>query len=257
MKIEHLKPLTENKLFKFLTITQVVLGLILGSIVLFPMSICLTPTGYENFLKVGTLPFAVISLAIPLGGFYGLLHKSKQIYHLELDAKLKQQSDKYSSHFDSVDALLVLLYRITNHAEVLKGWLLKEQRNADQIRDKHMFILDNWASFYTEQRFMPAMRYLTGSFNNLDSIMSGFEKGVVDILELDEVVFPKKALDNITAELSKLEEQVLKHREDKNEEFQIIAREIYAQYGITILEKTETYSVAELDTRSSLCKSLL
>ncbi|MGI2144469.1 hypothetical protein [Shewanella frigidimarina] len=231
MEIEHLKPLLQNKIFLIITSVPILVGLIMGLVVWSPLPFSFTANGYENFLKLGTLPLSIMGVAIPLGGFYGLLHKSKQVYHQELNSEIRREYDKYLSYFSSVDAILILLYRISNHTEVLKNMLKEKNRNDDQIQLKLRFILDNWSSFYTEHRFMPAMRFLNSKFDDIDSVLCGFEKGIGLLLEINGAVLDSETLDIITEKLSILEKQVIDHRKSAELEYENSVKSICALYG--------------------------
>tara|TARA_B110000196_G_C20983279_1_gene584446 strand:- start:38 stop:757 length:720 start_codon:yes stop_codon:yes gene_type:complete len=231
MEIEHLKPLSQNKIFLLLTFVPIVVGIALGLVVWSPLPFSFTASGFENFLKLGTLPLSIMGVSIPLGGFYGLLHKSKQVYHQELNSELRREYEKYSLYFNSVDAILILLYRISNHTQVLNSWLKTPKRNDDQIQQKLRFILDNWSSFYTENRFMPAMRFLNSKFDDLDSIFCGFEKGIGLLLEINGAVLDSEALDKITDKLSLLEKQVIDHRKSVELEYENTTKDICELYG--------------------------
>jgi hypothetical protein len=82
--IDHYKPISRNWFFWLLTASPLSIGLILGALVWSRMDLSFTADGYSYFLKSGALPIGVMGLAFPLGGIFGLVHKSKQLSQLEL-----------------------------------------------------------------------------------------------------------------------------------------------------------------------------
>jgi hypothetical protein len=217
--IDHYRPITSNWFFWALTATPTVLGMVLGILVWSDMDLSLSPTGYETFLRTGALPIGVMGLAFPLGGIYGLVHKSKQLSQQILDEKLKRLYEKNMPIVNSIDAILIHLYRLSNHSYVLNGWLVGSKRGNDQIAQKLQMIIEDWSSLYSESRFFPAMARITIFCEELDAVMCGYERGLTDHVIPGNMEFTEKMRDDHLAKFKELEQKVLEYRKAVDSEY--------------------------------------
>jgi hypothetical protein len=184
--IDPLKPITRNWFFWFVTLTPAIAGLLLGIIVWSHMQVSFTQVGYETFLRSGTLPLGLMGLAFPLGGIYGLAHKSKQLSQQILDEKINRLYEKTLPTVNSIDAILVHLFRLNNHSRQLNKWIREGTRDSEKISKNLGAIVESWASLYVEARFFPAMARLAHLFENLDAAMCGYERGLVSSLKCNK-----------------------------------------------------------------------
>ncbi|MFH1273480.1 MAG: hypothetical protein ABIJ49_11685, partial [Pseudomonadota bacterium] len=164
-------------------------------------------------LRTGALPIGVMGLAFPLGGIYGLVHKSKQLTQQILDEKLKRLYEKHMPTVNSIDAILVHLYRLSNHSYVLNGWIVGRKRGNDQIAQKLQIIIKDWSSLYSEERFLPAMARITNLSEELDAVMCGYERGLTDHVIPGNLEFTYIMRDEHLAKFKELEQKVLEYRQ--------------------------------------------
>lgn len=240
--IDHYKPVTSNWLFWLLTATPAALGFVLGIIVWSAMEPSFTGTGYETFLRVGTLPLGLMGLAFPLGGIYGLVHKSKQLSQQILDERLKRLYERSLPVVNSIDAILVHLYRLRNHSHLLNDWIIGGKRDAEQIKKKLQIIIESWSSLYTEARFFPAMARVGHQFENLDAVMCGYERGLTDHVITGKVVFTKEMQDDLSDKFSELEQHVLEYRKMIEREYFEQANSMVESFGLSSKTKIRSHN---------------
>ena len=239
--IDHYRPITSNWFFWVLTTMPTVLGMVLGIIVWSDMDLSLSPIGYETFLRTGALPIGLMGLAFPLGGIYGLVHKSKQLSQQILDEKLKRLYEKNMPTVDSIDAVLVHLYRLNNHSHVLNGWLVGRKRGNDQIARKLRIILEDWSSLYSEARFFPAMARIANLCEELDAVMCGYERCLTDHVIPGNLEFTGLMRDEHLAKFKELEQKVLDYRETIDAEYYEEANSLVRSFGLNGSKKIKSY----------------
>jgi len=229
MKFDPRRPLTEHTCFRLLVIIPLAFGVALGIIIWFPMNFSFTLEGYKYFLEVSKLPIGFMGLAIPLGGFYSILHKSIQLSYQAGEADRERERERFKRYYESLDSILVLLYRITNHTDALLKSLTQHSEHTDK---RAKLIFDSWSSFYSDARFMPAMLGVTHHFNNIDPVMLGFEQIVHDRIIVNTDCQINYLSSNLSDKLSKLEGVLIKDRENKYNEHLEIMKSINARYGV-------------------------
>lgn len=235
--IDHYRPISRNWFFWLLIASPLFIGLILGALLWSRMDLSITADGYSYFLKSGALPIGVMGLAFPLGGIFGLVHKSKQLSQQLLDYRLHDLYSRSVKQVNSIDAVLILLCRLINHVSLLNSFLLKTQRNHDHIKLKVDDILSGWSSFYSEPCFTLAMRRLTGKFEEVDAIMCGYEKGIRDYSENPEVIFSETLLNILVEKMSNLEQEIRAHREEEAHRYKQEANDFVRSYGFVNASK--------------------
>lgn len=240
--IDHHRPITSNWFFWAITAIPAVLGMVLGIIIWSDMELSLSPIGYETFLRTGTLPIGLMGLAFPLGGIYGLVHKSKQLSQQMLDEKLKLLYERSMPTVNSIDAILVHLYRLNNHSYVLNGWLVGRKRDNDQIANKLRMIIEDWSSLYSESRFFPAMARITNFFEELDAVICGYERGLTDHVIPGKMEFTEKMRDEHKIKFTELEQKVLEYRKAVDSEYQEQANSLVRSFGLNGSAKIKSYS---------------
>lgn len=240
--IDHYRPITSNWFFWVLTAAPTVLGIVLGIIVWSDMDLSLSPIGYETFLRTGALPIGVMGLAFPLGGIYGLVHKSKQLSQQILDEKLKRLYEKHMPTVNSIDAILVHLYRLSNHSYVLNGWIVGRKRGNDQIAQKLQIIIKDWSSLYSEERFFPAMARITNLSEELDAVMWGYERGLTDHVIPGNLEFTDIMRDEHLAKFKELEQKVLEYRQAMVAEYNEEANGLVRSFGLNGSQKIKSYN---------------
>jgi len=206
------------------------------------MDLTLSPIGYETFLKTGALPIGLMGLAFPLGGIYGLVHKSKQLSQQILDEKLQRLYEKSMPTVNSIDAILVHLYRLNNHCYVLNGWLIGNKRDNDQIAKKLRTIIEDWSSLYSESRFFPAMARITNFFEELDAVMCGYERGLTDHVIPGKMGFTEIMRDEHSAKFTELEQKVLQYRKAVDSEYHEQENSLVRSFGLNGSTKAKSFN---------------
>jgi hypothetical protein len=230
MFINHHLPVTKNRFFYFLMILPIALAFYLSYKIYpsldFSSTFSWTAKGYQYVLAVGKLPIVVIGILLPIAGFYGLLHKSKQLSYQAGKRDLERAREKYERYSESLNLILILLYRITNHTHALLDSLGQHTPHTDK---RAKLIFDHWSSFYSEARFMPAIIEFTPHFNQIDSMMLGLEQIVCN----RTTVSPNTNRNDLSDKLSALESKLIKAGEDKDNEHIEIMKSICHRYGFT------------------------
>lgn len=230
--IDHHKPLSRNWLFGVLTVGPVVVGLILGLFVWSELEVALSIEGYKYFLASSTLPIGVMSLAFPLGGIFGLVHKSKQLSQQLLNYRIEELYSNSMDTLTSYDSVLILLYRVTNHIHLLNRWLREPAIDQEVIKRKLKHIVTSWSSFFYEPRFTVAMRTLSPSFEDIDAFMSGYERGIHEYSGNPAIIFNETPLSQLEEKMKQLEEEVKGNRQQVVDKYKEDARNLIALHGI-------------------------
>lgn len=190
-----------------------------------------TPEGYAFFMEHGGLPIGIMSLAFPLGGIFGLVHKSKQLSQQLLNEKLRDLRNESLKTSASTDAILILVYRRSNHVTFLNNSLLHDMRNAEHIRKMLATVVSEWSLFYTEERFYPAIGALASKFNSVDAFMCGYERGIVERVLPSGATLTNEDCARLIQDLDSLENSVIEYRKSISLQYERDFDSICSSYG--------------------------
>lgn len=146
-KINEKKPITRNPSFYFLFAIPLVGCLIFGYPVWSKYDFHLNLSAYKNFLEISKMPLGVLSLEIPLVGFYTYFHKSKQSSQLMFITNSKNIDDLYDRWSEQLLFSKLIINGLVESLEQIKPNLAKgELSNTIVLLFNDMYEL--WKGFY-------------------------------------------------------------------------------------------------------------